>query len=80
VRIRSFQGLLMREWKRRRVLVYWNPSYGSEKTKLLAYSLRRLLKKLRVMMMMMEMVRELAVSLKGLEKIAVLVVKVMVGE
>lgn len=76
---------MMRKWKRYwRVLVYWNPSYGSKKTELLAYSLRCLLKKLRVVMMMeLVMMREL-VSLKGLEKIAAintdLVMMVMVGE
>lgn len=75
--------VMRRKWKRiRRVLVYWNSSYGSEKTQLiqLAYSLRRrrlLMKKLRVMVVLVTAVRVVLVSLKGVEKIAA--VLVMVG-
>lgn len=61
------------------VLVYWNSSYGSKKTKLLAHSLWRLLKQWRVeKLVVMLVVVRILVPLKGLEKIAITILMMMV--
>ena len=72
---RRIQGLLSK-WERRRILVDWNSSYGSQETKLLAESLL-LLKQLVMKLVLMVMMMWVLALLKGMEEIGVAILKEM---